>query len=211
VTHGLLTSIEEIPLRFYPADADVPAGLVTAEFTLEPLNASHVERDYDAFITSRARLNLWSGDTWPHEGFTLAENLDDLNGHDGEHRARVAFTYTVLAPDATRCLGCVYINPLERFLRGHGVPEDDRPPRVDDDALVTCWVRASAVASGLETRLVAALVDWLGREWSFQRVTFATTARFVEQQHAFEAAGLREVWSCATTPNPLQAFKLYRA
>src|SRR4051812_30511543 len=109
----LLSSTEEATLRFYPADAVVPAGLVTAEFTLEPLNASHVERDYDAFITSRPRLNLWSGDTWPHAGFTLAENLDDLNGHDAEHRDGVAFTYTVLAPDAALCLGCVYINPLD--------------------------------------------------------------------------------------------------
>jgi hypothetical protein len=91
-----------------------------------------------------------------------------------------------------------------------GVPAADRPELVDDDALVTCWARASVVPAGLETRLVAALLDWLAREWAFQRVTFATTERFIEQQQAFEAAGLREVWSFAATPHPLRAFKLYR-
>jgi hypothetical protein len=81
---------------------------------------------------------------------------------------------------------------------------------VDDDALVTCWARASVVPRGFETRLVDALLDWLAREWAFQRVTFATTQRFIDQQRAFEAAGLREVWSFTATPNPLRAFKLYR-
>jgi hypothetical protein len=82
---------------------------------------------------------------------------------------------------------------------------------VDDDALVTCWARASVVPLGLDTRLVEAVRDWLARAWSFQRVTFATTERFIEQQRAFEEAGLREIWAYAATPNPLRAIKLYRA
>jgi RimJ/RimL family protein N-acetyltransferase len=197
-------------MRFYPADAPVPAARVTPNFRLEPLNSSHVELDFDALMSSRPRLNLWSGDLWPRDDFTLAENLADLEGHDSEQRAREAFTYTVLDPSGQQCLGCVYINPLGEFLDQLGVPAADRPELVDDDALVTCWARASAVPAGLETRLVAALLDWLAREWAFQRVTFATTERFVEQQRAFEAAGLHKVWSYVATPNPLRAFKLYR-
>jgi RimJ/RimL family protein N-acetyltransferase len=197
-------------VRFYPGDAPVPATLVTPEFTLEPLNASHVELDFDALMSSRPRLNLWSGNVWPRDDFTLAENLEDLEGHDAEQRAREAFTYTVLAPDRQQCLGCVYINSMAEFLDSLDVPASARPATLDDDALVTCWARASVVPLGFETHLVAALLDWLAREWAFQRVTFATTERFVEQQRAFEAAGLREVWSYAATPNPLRAFKLYR-
>jgi RimJ/RimL family protein N-acetyltransferase len=198
-------------MRFYPDDAPVPASLVTPEFMLEPLDASHVELDFDALMSSRPRLNLWSGNLWPRDDFTLAENLEDLEGHDTEQRAREAFTYTVLDPSGQQCLGCVYINPLDAFMDQSGVPAADRPELLDDDALLTCWARASVVSLGLETRLVVALIDWLARDWAFQRVTFATTERFVEQQHAFEAAGLREVWSFAATPNPLRAFKLYRA
>jgi RimJ/RimL family protein N-acetyltransferase len=197
-------------MRFYPDNARVPATLVTPEFILEPLNASHVELDFDALMSSRPRLNLWSGNLWPRDDFTLAENLDDLEGHDAEQRAREAFTYTVLAPDGQQCLGCVYINSMAEFLDSLGVPATAQPTIVDDDALVTCWARASVVPQGLETRLVAALLDWLAHAWGFQRVTFATTERFVEQQRGFEAAGLREVWSYAATPNPLRAFKLYR-
>ena len=198
-------------MRFYPPDALIPGGLSTAEFRLEPLNAAHVELDYNALMTSRERLNLFSGGVWPHDGFTLTENLADLEGHDAEQRAREAFTYTVLAPSGQQCLGCVYINPLDRFLDQRSIPAAERPASLDDDALVSCWARASVVPSGLETRLVAALRDWLARDWAFQRVTFVTCERFSEQQRAFDEAGLREVWSYAHTPNPLQAFRLYRA
>jgi hypothetical protein len=198
-------------MRFHSDDAPVPATLIAPAFKLEPLNASHVELDFDALMSSRPRLNLWSGNLWPRDDFTLAENLDDLEGHDAEQRAREAFTFTVLAPDGQQCLGCVYINPLEAFLDQFHVPAADRPRFVDDDALVTCWARASVVPLGLDTRLVEGVRDWLARAWSFQRVTFATPERFIEQQRAFEEAGLREIWAYAATPNPLRAFKLYRA
>ena len=198
-------------MRFYPADANVPDTLETPEFRLEPLNASHVERDYDALMSSRERLNRWSGDLWPREDFTLAENLSDLQEHDAEQQSREAFTYTVLDPTGAVCLGCVYINALAGFLDQLRVPQAARPELYADDALVTCWARASVVPDGLETRLVAALREWLSRDWSFQRVTFATTQRFTEQQRAFADAGLQPVWSFAETPNPLRAFTLYRA
>ena len=114
-------------MRFYPDDAPVPASLVTPEFMLKPLDASHVELDFDALMSSRPRLNLWSGNLWPRDDFTLAENLEDLEGHDVEQRAREAFTYTVLDPARQQCLGCVYINPLDAFMDQSGVPAADRP------------------------------------------------------------------------------------
>ena len=78
---------------FYPDGAPVPDMLQTDEFLLRPLRATDVHLDYDAVISSRAELLLSSGGTWPKEGFTLEENLDDLERHEQEHHDRVVLAY----------------------------------------------------------------------------------------------------------------------
>src|SRR5947207_8388063 len=90
---------------FYPPDALVPAELRTDVFLLRPLLASDVVLDYDAVISSRADLLLRSAGSWPREGFTLEENLADLQRHEQEQIDRVAFTYTVMNPTEMECLG----------------------------------------------------------------------------------------------------------
>jgi hypothetical protein len=70
---------------FYPEDARVPEALQTEEFLVRPLRATDVALDYDAVISSRAELLPASGGTWPREGFTLEENLADLQRHEQEH------------------------------------------------------------------------------------------------------------------------------
>ena len=99
-------------MPFYPEDAPVPAGLRTDEFVLRMLAATDVELDYDAVIASKDMLHLRSGGSWPREGFTLAENLADLQGHEADFHARRGFTYTIMDPGEMQCLGCLYIYPL---------------------------------------------------------------------------------------------------
>jgi hypothetical protein len=95
---------------FYPGDARVPEALRSDEFLVRPLRATDVALDYDAVISSRAELLVSSGGTWPREGFTLEENRADLERHEREHGERIAFTYTVMNPSETECLGCVYLS-----------------------------------------------------------------------------------------------------
>src|SRR5215472_8954985 len=102
---------------FYPSDASVPEMLRTDEFLLRPLRASDVALDYDAVISSREQLLLKSGGTWPREGFTLEENLADLEEHERDFQQRAGFIYTVMNPTETECLGCVYIYPLINVLK----------------------------------------------------------------------------------------------
>ena len=52
------------------------------------------------------------GGGWPRPDFTPEENLADLQGHEADFQARRGFTYTVLDPTGTRCLGCVYVYPV---------------------------------------------------------------------------------------------------
>jgi hypothetical protein len=100
-------------MRFYPDDAAVPAGLRTDESHLRPLRASDAEIDYAAVMDSREMLRILSQSDWPSDTFTLEMNRKDLEEHEREHEERMAFTYTVLDPTESTCLGCVYVEQLE--------------------------------------------------------------------------------------------------
>src|SRR5205807_2303778 len=92
---------------------DVPNGLVTDEFRLEPLGPEHNERDYAAWTNSVDHIRATPGFErgWPRD-MTLEENRTDLERHATDFRERRGFTYTVLDPDAgDDVIGCVYIYP----------------------------------------------------------------------------------------------------
>lgn len=144
------------PTPFVSADFVVPAKLETAEFRLRMLAVSDVVKDYDAVMTSTAHLkNIFRG-TWP-EGLTLEGNLIDLGWHQKEFQRRTSFAYTVVALDESRVLGCVYIDPTRK--RGY-------------DAQISMWARESELASGLEDRLVAAVKEWIAKEWPFKNPAY---------------------------------------
>ncbi len=97
------------------------------------------------------------GSTWPREGFTLKENLADLERHQQEFLDRKAFAYTVVAPDESRVLGCVYINP---------------PRWADADAQVRMWVRQSEYDKGLDGVLFREVKHWIEELWPFDTVAY---------------------------------------
>jgi len=173
---------------FYPNDAPVPEELRTEEFLLRPLRASDVALDYDAVINSRAELLLGSGGMWPREGFTLEENLADLQRHEQEHHDRIAFTCTIMNPDETECLGCVYIVPLEQLVGHDGASGEYLS---ENTAYVSFWVRQSRLADQLDKRLLQALIPWFQKEWAFLHVLFITQRIVQRQIQLFEEMGLR--------------------
>jgi len=141
-------------MPFVPADFEVPATLETAEFRLRMLTVNDVVKDYDAVMTSIEHCKtVWPGSKWP-EGLTLEQNLIDLGWHQKEFQTRRSFAYTVVRPDESRILGCVYIVPSRK--RGH-------------DAEVYLWARQSELAGGLEDRLYTAVKNWIAAEWPFSQ------------------------------------------
>jgi hypothetical protein len=177
---------------FYPRDAPVPEVLRTNEFLLRPLRATDVQLDYDAVISSRDELLRSSGGTWPREGFTLEEDLAELERHEREHRERVAFTYTVMNPAETECLGCLYMNPLERLL-GHAA--ESGTYLNDNTAYVSFWVRSTRLADHLDRRLLTALIPWFLNEWAFSHVLFFAQKSEERQIRLFEDMGLQLLYS----------------
>lgn len=173
---------------FYPENAVVPETLQTEEFLVRPLRATDVELDYDAVITSRAELFLRSAGSWPREGFTLEENLADLIRHEQEHLTRVAFTYTVMNPEESQCLGCLYINPLRLLLQRAALSAEHVPA---ESAYVTFWVRQSSLQDNLDKRLLQSLVQWFQTEWAFSQVAFVAQKAQTRQIHLFEEMGMQ--------------------
>ena len=147
--------------EFVPPDFDVPLGLQTSEFVLEPLGPEHNELDYDAWTSSMEHIAATPGypdGSWPRE-MTRDENRADLQRHADDFRTRKGFTYTVLDPASRDVIGCVYIYPL---------------PDSDYDACALSWVRESH--AHLDTPLWRAVSEWLESHWPFATVEYAPRA-----------------------------------
>ncbi|HEY0734652.1 MAG TPA: hypothetical protein VGD69_07075 [Herpetosiphonaceae bacterium] len=142
---------------FVRPDFDVPTLFETEYFRLRPLTVADVDNDYAALMSSIPLLNSLLGWGWPREDFTREENLVDLAAHEQQFIQRVAFAYTVVAPDESSCLGCLYINPPQ------GQPVDAR---------VYMWVRQSAYDQGLDPILFRTVKDWIAERWPFTNVSY---------------------------------------
>jgi RimJ/RimL family protein N-acetyltransferase len=153
--------IDRMP-EFVPSDFEVPLGLETSEFVLEPLGPEHNEHDYDAWTSSMEHIAETPGypdGSWPRE-MTLNESRADLQRHADDFRNRKGFTYTVLDPASRDVIGCVYIYPL---------------PDSDYDACALSWVRKSHAQ--LDTPLWHAVSEWLESDWPFATFEYAPRPR----------------------------------
>jgi hypothetical protein len=135
-----------------PESFDVPEVLEHKGFRLRMLSVDDVVKDFDA-VCDRV-----DPDGRPQPPFvqTITKNLADLGWHQKEFELRRSFAYTVVAPDESQVLGCVYLNPSETH-----------------DARVRMWVRRGAWDAGLDPVLEAAVREWIDREWPFETVDWA--------------------------------------
>lgn len=143
-------------MSLVPDGFEVPATLEHPRFRLRMLSIHDLEKDYEAVMSSVAHLQGVWRNNWP-EGLTLEQNLVDLGWHHKEFQRRTSFAYTVVEPDESRVLGCVYIYP---------------PSKRGFDAEVYYWTRQSELANGLEEELGQALQIWFESEWPFESVAY---------------------------------------
>ena len=172
--------------------AEVPSGLTTDDFVLRPIVAADAELDYAAVMESRDYLRYWEQSSWPADDFTVAGNREDLERLEQRHADGKAYTYTVLDPAGTECLGCVYLMPTDArsFANARITPTGDQ--RWEDyRATVYFWVRKSRLATQTDRALLDALRTWLAEDWSVGAPLFVTNEQFPQQVDLLEGAGLR--------------------
>lgn len=142
---------------FVAEDFDVPEVLETSEFRLRMLTVNDLIKDYDAVMSSVEHLKaVWPGSGWP-EGLTLEEDLIDLGWHQKEFKNRTSFAYTLVTPDESKVIGCIYIDPTQA--RGY-------------DSEVYLWVRTSELEGGLDGRLFNTVKRWLADDWPFKNTAY---------------------------------------
>ncbi len=169
-------------MSFTDPNESVPAELRTDEFVLRPIKADDAELDYRAVMETREYLRLWQQSPWPVDDFTVDANREDLVGLEQRHNAHHAFTYTVLNPDGTECLGCVYVFPTSAtFLAKSAVTPVGDDEWSDVDAVIFFWARLSQMEVGMDERLLDALRTWFDTEWKLDGAVYVTNKQFRDQ------------------------------
>ncbi|MCR2763342.1 N-acetyltransferase [Microbacterium sp. zg.B48] len=182
----------------------LPSRLETDEFFLRPITAADAPRDHEAIMETRVDLRTWEQSSWPADDFTVEANRKDLADLEQRHVERRAFTYTLLTPDGTTCLGCVYIFPTTAtFLtRATVSPVAGEAQWAEIDAVVYFWIRQSRIASAMDVRLLAALRTWLDETWALTRTVFVTNERFAQQVDLLDSAGLQVMFELREPGKP---------
>ena len=104
--------------QFVPEGFKAPYRKKHSKFSLRKLTVDEVKKDYEAVMSSRESLRqvFCENDDWPSDNMTIEENYMDLLEHQEEFDNNIGFAYTVVTPDDSRCIGCLYIYPFS-----HGV------------------------------------------------------------------------------------------
>lgn len=169
-------------MAFTASGSPAPSGLRTAEFVLRPIVAADAELDHAAVMETREYLRLWEQSAWPANDFSVEANREDLVDLEQRHAARRAFTYTVLDPDGTSCLGCVYVFPTNAtFVTKSTVTPAGDDEWADVDAVVYFWTRLSRMETGMDGRLLAALREWFSGDWKLGNTVYVTNEQFEQQ------------------------------
>jgi hypothetical protein len=169
----------------------VPAELRTDEFVLRPITADDAAMDHDAVMETREHLRLWEQSSWPEDNFTVEANRADVVDLEQRHAAGRAYTYTVLDPLGTECLGCVYVFPTNAtFLAKATVTPVGDDAWAEVQAVVYFWARQSRMETGMDGRLLAALRAWFAEAWKLEPTVFVTNEQFTQQVDLIERTDL---------------------
>ena len=179
-------------MTFNDDDFQAPEELRTDEFLLRPIRASDAELDYEAVMESKEFLRHWEQSSWPEDDFTVEANREDLAKLERRHTAGESFTYTVMNPTETHCLGCVYIFPTAaRLFSRAQISAIDGARWSEFEAAVYFWIRKSRLADELDRRLLEALGRWLEHDWRTGHHLIVTNEQFEQQVAMIESANLQ--------------------
>lgn len=179
-------------MTFHDQGVTAPVGFRTEHLIVRPIELDDVALDYEAVMSSRQSLRIWEQSTWPEDDFTVEDNRADLVKMVERHADGYAFGYTVMPPDESQCLGCIYVFATDaNWLEGADVTSlVDAAHWSDVDAVVSFWVRESRVVDGLDRELVEQMRMWFSDAWNLERAVFLTAEGFAQQVAMLDASGL---------------------
>lgn len=149
-------------MKLVPDDFKVPEKLEHSKFIIRKLCFRDAELDYKAVMSSIDIIHKTQGGSWPSPDLSFEDDQIDLGWHQREFENRTSFAYTVMSPDETECLGCLYLNP----------PGYRSEKSKDADVDVSFWVTQKAYEEGLYSVLYNSLDSWLKSTWPFQKIAY---------------------------------------
>ena len=155
-------------------DAEVPSALVHERFVATPLTAAAARLDYASYRSSPDVIRVHSDGRWPMEDFTFED----------DHRTRRAFTFVLLSPPRTEAVGCLYLNPLDRYLRDAGAGRTMLEATPPTAAMVTFWVRQDLQDTDLPDVVTRAVDHWIRDDWPLPSHVF----RVLPDEHSSRRA-----------------------
>jgi len=184
--HGIQSGLKMKQVRFL-SNYSIPDSFQNTHCFCEPLKPDHIHLDYEAVMSSRQFLRLWSKSDWPSDNFQLEDNLNDLVMHEKEHIEGVAYTYTILSVDKNECLGCLYVNPTDRI---EPVTDHERNLLNQRPATIRFWIRNSYQNTDKESIIVKDLISWFKLTWGLKEILFSCNKQVPGQIKLFRSSGL---------------------
>lgn len=174
-----------------------PTVWKTDHLTLYPLSPEWGHLDYQALNVTHKLLNEshgWFAGGW--DDFKLEDNIREMEDHLQDWKDGRAYDLTVLSPDETECIGCVYIRPV-----------DQTQKHLPTSAEINIWVIPRVLAADLDVHLAQTLVEWLtSKAWGFSEVQLRVRESFGRGMHLGKAAGLHLASSVFGPPDHREAF-----
>jgi hypothetical protein len=165
-----------------------PFHLGTGQFVLFPTNTAYTAPDYEAVIASREACRIWSPSLWPEDGFTLEENTADLALHVEDNNTHEAYGYMLFTLDKLKCLGSVYVTPLERSADTMDLVEGSEEFTAQYQARIDYWVR-EGMSLELESHITKNLLDWFTRTWNIKPL-FVARPKMSQRCKVYKEQGL---------------------
>lgn len=147
--------MELFNIKFHP-----PSGFTKDQFCLFFTDDSFYEEDYKAVMDSKEILRIWSQSSWPEDSFTPQENKEDLKHHIEDNQTHSAYGYMIFSADKKKCLGSVYVNPLQPVADNYSMTDNEKAALTKFDARIDYWTIA-----GMEKEVFLELHNWFLEEW----------------------------------------------
>ncbi len=147
-------------MRSLPGDFTVPDRVAVGDFVLQLLTMDDAPYDYEAYMSSIARLQGVLGpghNTWPTRNIDYRFAIASVGYCEWEHCKGTSYHYGIFARSGGKQFGRVSVAP--GFCDCH-------------DVQVVYWVRDFDLRDQLEIDLLAFLTDWMARTWSFSNPGF---------------------------------------
>jgi len=167
----------------------VPKDFYHPQFCFQILHPDYVEMDFEALMSSKDFLRRWSQSDWPSDDFSLEENFKDLDWHYDEQTNKIAFTYTILDSTQSKCLGCLYIRPINSLLK-----YQTKGYKGLDGFTHYCsyWVIDTIRGTELDHTILRNLQNWLTSTWKFPGVFFTSNQEIPETEENYNKNGLEQ-------------------